>query len=343
MANVGMGVIGCGTWGTNHCRTYIQHPYADLIAVCDLDAQRAQETGETFGVDYYTDHSQMLEDDRIDAVAVVTPDFAHADPAVAAAKANKHIICEKPLATTRDDALRVVEAVKANNVQIMVDYHNRWNPPVFKIKEDIEDGKIGKVMSAYVRLNDIIWVATDYISWAAKSSILWFLGSHTVDILCRMFDDKVRRVFSVSRSGVLQAKGIDAVDLYQSTLEFEGGGVAQIENNWIVPNTNPYVNDYKLNIIGEKGMFNMDFSHHQLIQRFLEDKADHPDVLVRPTVQGKPTGLGFESIRDFVDRIYLGEEVKVPLETAAHVTCVILAIMESAQTREPVLVENIPV
>ena len=343
MANVGMAVVGCGTWGTHHAQTYAQYPYSDLIAVCDINEEQARRTGQHFGVDHYTDYEEMLKDDSIHAVAVVTPDFAHADPVVAAAQAGKHIICEKPLCTTREDAIRMMEAVKANNVQIMVDYHNRWNPPVCKIKEDIEAGKIGKVMSAYMRLNDTMWVATDYISWAAKSSILWFLGSHTVDVLCWLFDDKVRRVFSVSRSGVLQAKGIDVVDLYQSTLEFAGGGVAQIENNWIVPNTNPHVNDYKLNIIGEKGMFNMDFSHNQLIERFLEDEASHPDVLVRPTVQGKPTGLAFESMRDFVDRVYSGEEMKVSLESAVHVTCVILAILESAQTREPVLVADIPV
>jgi len=308
-----------------------------------MDEDKAREAGETFGVDHYTDYGQMLKDDRISAVAVVTPDFAHADPTVAAAEAGKHIICEKPLATTREDARRIVEAVKANQVQIMVDYHNRWNPVYYKIKEDIEEGKIGKVMSAYLRLNDVLWVATDYISWAAQSSILWFLGSHTVDVLCWLFDDKVRRVFAVSRTGVLRQMGIDIPDLYQAILEFEGGGVASLENSWITPNTNPCLNDHKFNITGDKGMFNGDFTHNALIQRFLEDKADHPDVLVRPTVQGRPTGFAFESMRDFVDRIYFGEKVKVSLESSVHVTSVILALLESVQVREPVIVQDIPV
>ena len=103
MANVGMAVIGWGTWGANHCRTNVQHPHADLIAVCDADDDKARQAGETFGADYYTDYQEMLKDDRIGAVAVVTPDFAHTDPAVAAAEAGKHILCEKPLATTRPD------------------------------------------------------------------------------------------------------------------------------------------------------------------------------------------------------------------------------------------------
>jgi len=342
MPNVRMGVIGCGTWGINHCRTYVEYPYADLIAVCDIDSEKAQQAGETFGVDYYRDCDQMLKDESIGAVAVVTPDFAHADPVVAAAEAGKHIICEKPLATTRSDTARIVAAVKANAVQLMVDYHNRWNPVYFKIKQDIEEGKIGKVMSAYLRLNDILWVATDYIPWAAQSSILWFLGSHAVDVLCWLFADKVRRVFAVSRMEVLEQMGVNMPDLYQAILEFEGGGVASLENSWITPNTNPYVNDHKFNVTGEHGMFNVDFSHNCLIERFLEEKADHPDVLVRPTVQGKPTGLAFESMRDFVDCIYFGREVKVSLESSVHVTAVILALLQSAEAREPVLVEDIP-
>ena len=338
---VGMGVIGCGTWGLNHCRTYLQYPYSKLIAVCDLDGKKARQAGKTFGVDYYSSPAEMLKEKRIDAVAVVTPDFAHADPIVAAANAGKHVISEKPLVTTREDAVKVIKAARANKVKIMADYHNRWNPVYFKIKQDIEAGKIGRPLSAYMRLNDIIWVPTSYIPWAAKSSIMWFLGSHTVDVLCWLFADRVRRVFSVSRSGVLAEKGIDVPDLYQTILEFENGGVASIENSWIIPNTNPYVNDHKFNITGEKGMFSVDFSGNSLIERFLADKADHPDVLVRPIVQGKPTGLAFESIRDFVDRIYFGEDVKVSLESSVHVTCVILAILESAEKRAPVAVENV--
>jgi len=340
---VGMGVIGCGTWGMNHCRTYAQYPYAELVAVCDLDGEKARQAGKAFGVAWYNNPEEMLKQKGIDAVAVVTPDFAHAAPIIAAARAHKHIICEKPLVTTRADAQRVVKAVKANKVKIMADYHNRWSPVYFKIKQDIEEGKIGKPLSAYMRLNDIIYVPTEFISWAQRSSILWFLGSHAVDVLCWLFNDKVRRVFAVARSGVLKKRGIDVPDLYQAILEFKGGGVASIENSWIIPNSNNYINDHKFNITGEKGMFSVDFGGSNLFERFLDNKADHPDILVRPVVQGKPVGLAFESIRDFVDRIYFDEKLKVSLESSVHVTCVILAILESAEKRMPVIVRDIPV
>ena len=142
---------------------------------------------------------------------------------------------------------------------------------------------------------------------------------------------------------MLRRKGIDVPDLYQAILEFQEGGVASIENGWITPNTNGYVNDHKFNITGEKGMFNVNFSNNSLIERFLEEKFDHPDILVRPVIQGKPTGLAFESMRDFVDCIHFGTELKVSLESSVHVTCVILAIMKSAEQREPMIVEDVPV
>jgi len=135
-----------------------------------------------------------------------------------------------------------------------------------------------------MRLNDIIWVPRELISWAENSSILWFLGSHSVDVLNRIIGSKVERVYSVSYEGILKSKGINVTDLYQTILEYANGAVATMENSWILPDTNPYVNDYKLNITGERGMFNMDFSHNTLLERFLEDEASHPDVIVKPHI-----------------------------------------------------------
>lgn len=331
-------LIGAGTWGKAHAEIYSSHHLSEFVGVCDVSEEKAKALAEKYKVRHFTDYEEMLDEVECDAVAVVTPDFTHAKPIVAAAKRNKHILCEKPLATSYEDLELILNALKGKDIQIMVDLHNRWNPPVCKIKDDVDAGKIGKVVSAYIRLNDIIYVPTEMLPWAEKSSILWFLGSHSVDVLNWIIGEKVERVYSVSYEGILKSKGIDVPDLYQTILEYPKGVVATMENSWILPNTNPYVNDYKLNITGEKGMFNMDFSHHTLLERFLEDEASHPDVICKPRVQGKPTGLGYESIRDFIERIYHKEEVRVPLEDSIAVTKIILAIMESAGKREPVKV-----
>jgi predicted dehydrogenase len=111
----------------------------------------------------------------------------------------------------------------------MVDLHNRWNPPFVSVKDSISAGELGEIQSGYFRLNDTKWVATDLLPWSSQSSILWFLGSHSLDTLRWLFNDDVKRVYSVSRSGVLKELGVDTTDMYLTTLEFYNGGIAQME------------------------------------------------------------------------------------------------------------------
>jgi len=336
---VRFGIIGAGLWGEAHAEVYSTHPHAELAAVCDSDPTRAARVAEKYGArKIYTDYHDLVADAGVDAVAVATPDFAHRDPVVAAARAGKAVLSEKPLATTIEDAEAISEAVRSSGVPYMVDFHARWNPPFVIARKNIEEGVLGRIMSAYFRLNDTISVPTSMLSWSAKSSILWFLGSHTVDTLRYLLQDEVERVYSVFRMEVLKERGIAVPDLYQSILEFRSGVVATIENNWIVPNTNPAVNDFKVNILGSKGMINMDLTNNQLFERYLETSSDHPDCLVKPLVRDRHVGFAFESIRDFVDCLYMGRPVAVGLDDGLAVTKVILAIMESSSRRTPVTV-----
>ncbi|HHV61944.1 MAG TPA: Gfo/Idh/MocA family oxidoreductase [Firmicutes bacterium] len=336
MEKIGFALIGAGLWGHAHANVYATHPYARLVAVCDVVEEKAKDLARQYGVPWYVDYREMLKDHEIKAVGIATPDFAHCDPLVECVKAGKAVLVEKPLATTREDVDRIMEAITRYSGRVMVDFHARWSPPIAVAKECIERGELGRIISAYYRLNDTISVPMSMLSWAAKSSILWFLGSHTVDTLRFLLSDEVKRVYSVSRSEVLVKKGIDVPDIFQTTLEFKSGIIAQIENNWIVPNTNPNVNDTKLNVLGSKGMINMDLTHNQAFERYLEDRADHPDILVKPLVHGKYTGFAYESIRDFVERVATGRDFLVTAEDGAKVTSVILSIMESAKKREPV-------
>lgn len=177
------------------------------------------------------------------------------------------------------------------------------------------------------------------LPWAAKSSILWFLGSHSLDTLRWIVGSEIKRVYCVSSSGVLAAEGVDTVDVYQSTLEFENGVIAQMENGWITPSGNPCVNDIKFNVVGDKGMISVDASNHNLIQKYTDRETVIPDVLVNHSVFDKPKGFAFESIRSFVDSILTGEEFKVTLDDAVKNCAVIFALFESAQKRMPVEVK----
>ncbi len=339
MATLRMAIIGAGVWGEVHAHLYHEHPEAEVCAVCDRDMEKAQRLGEQFGIAaIYDDHQDMLANEAIDAVAIVTPDHLHGQLAVDCANAGKHILLEKPLATTLADVKAIAAAVRSSGVRCMVDLHNRWSPPFAVTKESVDRGELGRPVSAYFRLNDIQWVATDMLPWAAASSILWFLGPHTVDTLRWMFSDEVKQVYTVSTAGILRDKGVDTVDMYQTILQFRGGGIATAENGWITPNSHPCINDIKFNVTGTKGMISLDLSNSQMIERFTDERSDRPDVLVKHFVHGKPKGFAYESIRHFVDCLASGDPFLVSFEDAVNTSLVILAMLESAETGAPVTV-----
>lgn len=342
MDKLKMAIIGAGTWGRNHAQIYNAHPFAKTVAICDIDISKAQAVADEVGIEQvFSDYQQMLERCDIDAVAIVTPDFAHAEAAVACARAGKHILIEKPIATTKEDVAAIMAAVKESGVRAMVDLHNRWSPPFNHAWTSIQEGALGKVQHAYFRLNDIKWVATDLLPWAEKSSILWFLGSHSLDTLRWLVGSEVCRVYTVSRRGVLDELGVDTTDTYLTTLEFENGAIAQMENGWITPDANPCVNDIKCTVTGDKGMISIDASNHNLIQLYTDEKVTVPDIIVQNKVFGQPKGFAFESIRSFVDCLLSGEAFHVSLEDAANDTLILLDMMESAKTRMPVEVKGL--
>lgn len=337
LKQIRMGIVGAGTWGATHASIYAEHICADPVAICDMNKEKAQEIAEQYGIrKVYTDYKELATDKEIDAVAIVTPDFAHADIACAMADAGKDILIEKPLATTREDVDRICEAVERNGVRCMVDLHNRWNAPFNKAKQEIASGKLGKPYTAYIRHSDVKWVATDMLSWAAKSSILWFLGSHSLDSLRWLVESEAKRVYSVKKEGLLKERGVDVPDIYLTTIEFENGVVAHMENGWVTPNGNRNVNDFLCDVMCTEGMIKLNLSAHNMIEEITEESSSVPDILVSNMVFDKCKGLSYESIRDFVDRLVDGREFRVTLEDSRRTAIAILAILESAEKGVPV-------
>ena len=336
MEKVGFGVIGTGKWGELHASVYASHPGITLAGVADEIEHRAESVAQAYGTRHYTDYRALLADDLIKAVSIVTPDFAHAEIAVAAAEAGKHILVEKPLATTLDDCRRIIDAAERNGVKLMVDFHNRWSPPFYKAWEALRRGEIGEPQYLYYRLSDTIFVPTEMLSWAAKSSVLWFIGTHSIDTVRWLLGDEVRKVYAVSRSSVLKGMGIDTPDYYQATLEFRSGVTAIIENGWILPKTTPSIIDLKCEIVGSKGALYLDASHSRTLEKYTEVQASYPDVLVMPTVHGERKGFAAESIRHFIDCVLHDRSPEVTGRDGLEVTRIVLAIEESARTGRPV-------
>jgi len=332
------GVVGAGLWGSFHCKTLNALPNAELAAVCDLDAKRAQAMQEQFGArKAYTEYRELIADPEIEAVTVATPDFAHADIVMAALTAGKHVLSEKPLATTLEEAEKIAALAAKSKVKVMVDFHNRVNPAVHAMKEAIGAGEIGLPLHASARLSNTLFVPFDMLSWAAKSSALWFIGSHAVDALRFTLDAEVVRVQAMKRHGFLAGQGIDTADVHMALLEFDNGAVASLENSWVLPRDLPLVFDFKMEIVGEKGSVEISTAQNGTFKKYTGAGLRADDMLgVTPAAGGRIGGFVMEAIARFVDAVTLDAPVLADAEDGLQVTRVLTAIEEAAKTGESV-------
>lgn len=340
MDKVGFGIIGLGIWGETHLKAYSEHPGVDLVKICDLNGKRAKEMAKQYKVkEYCTDYKELLKDERIAAVSIVTPDFAHTPVACAAARAGKHILLEKPMATKVEDCQKMIAAAEKAGVTLMVDFHNRFNPTIAQTKDAIKQKELGELKMATMRLNDTIAVPRDWLSWAGKSSVHWFLGSHSVDLVRYLFDDEVKKVYTVSRSDVLSKIGVKTHDFLLSILELERGGVVSLENCWIISENAPVIYDFKVELVGAKGTVYVDVSHNRAVQKYTMKGAAYPDVFCRPEIQRQTRGFGVESINHFADCIIAGKKPIIGPEDGLAATKVLVAMLESDAKGKPVMVK----
>lgn len=330
----GFALIGAGIFGERHAQAYSRHREVDFVWVCDLNEARGSQIAERYGARHFgTDYREVLADPEVIAVSIATPDHLHRDVAVAAAEAGKHILVEKPLATTVEDASAIVDAAKASGVKLVVDFHNRVNPPMVSARDAIRRGDIGKPSYFYSRLSNTTLVATQMLRWASNSSALWFLASHMVDIVKWMVGDEVKRVFAIRRDGILKEMGINTADFHVVTLEFAGGAVAVFENAWILPPSHSTVKDLKLEILGSKGAIYIDGSHNRTLEVYGE-KSTFPDLLAPPTGIHL-TGFVLDSISYFVDTIIRDDLPIATGEEGLEITRILCAIEESATLGRP--------
>lgn len=348
METTGFGVIGVGTWGQLHAKVYGSTPSAQLAAVCDSNAERAREIGNACGAAaVYSDYRELLADKNVRAVSIVLPDFLHREAVIAAAEAGKHILVEKPLATTEADARAMIDAARAAGVHLFVDFHNRWSPLFNPLKNALDDGELGEPQHIYYRLNDTMFVPTQMLKWAGESSVAWFLTSHCLDTLLWLMNsrahelegapgDSVERLYCVTRSRILQPeRGVSTPDFYQTMLEWKSGLVTHIENSWILPEGGPSLVDIRCDCVGSRGALVINAARSGAVEKHTENTA-YPDVFVAPEIHGRPTGFAAESIRHFATSIINGEKPAVDGVDGLAVTRLILKMEESAQARQPV-------
>ncbi|MHC4984681.1 MAG: Gfo/Idh/MocA family protein [Planctomycetota bacterium] len=337
MNQVRVAVIGAGIWGGAHLRAYAQHASAELVAVCDIDEARAKAAAAAWAVpNVYTSLDDMLAAETLDAVSVATPDAAHTDVVVACVAAGLHVLCEKPLATTVADGQAMIAAADAAGAMLMVGWHNRWNPPFVEAHRSIREGELGEVRYVYYRLSDTVYVPTQMLPWAGESSVMHFLGSHALDTTCWLLGRRPVRLSCRRQAGVLKAMGVNVADLYVTTLEFDDGALAVIENSWILPQSSPALIDHRVEILGSDGAIYLNPQHAGSIAKYTArtpagfPDASLPDMFVTPEVHGRQVGFAVESIYHFVECVRDGRPPLANAEDGLFNTRLILAAEQSA-------------
>ena len=333
MNKTGFGVIGAGLFGENHALAYSKLPDVELVAICDIDEARATAVAAKYGARRY--YHELRGSSPPSGHRRGEHRHARLRPSGHCAgrgQAGKHILCEKPLALTIEDSQAIVDTAKANGVKLMVDFHNRVNPPFVAVKEGIEAGEIGAPAYAYVRLSNTTFVPMEMLSWAGRSSALWFLASHTVDLDALSAGRRGQPGLCCAARWHSARQGIETRDFHVAIAEFSKGTVATFENAWILPRSQPMVFDFKLELLGSEGAMYANPSLTARWEKHVDSTMAYSDVLgITPTGDHRIGGFVLESIARFVDAVLDDGPVLATGEDGVAVTRVLLAMEESAR------------
>lgn len=330
---VRIAVIGLGVMGEQYVRIYDAHPLASVTAICTRNQKKLEQMGQKYGINArYTDYQKMLDEDGFDAVCVATPDFAHFAPVKAALETGKHVLCEKPFTTElrEADELLALSRTRSNQV-LQVAFNHRWLASYHHGFSAIQKGSIGKPLAGYARKNDTIFVSTEMINWASRSTPIHFLGAHDIDLLRWFFGSEPIEARAYGVKEVLVQRGIDTYDVIQAQIRFAGGAIATVESAWIYPNTFPTIVDSFVEVVGSQGHLHFDRKRESIEMSTLE-QFSYPKTFLTHEIFGKLRGAFVECLSDFLDSIINQSEPKVTAFDGRQVTAVLDAITRSLQS-----------
>jgi predicted dehydrogenase len=253
-------------------------------------------------------------------------------------RAGKHVLVEKPLATSVSEALAMTEAAEASGLKLMVDFHARWHPLFMSAKGYVERGELGAPVMAYARLSDTIHVPTEMLNWSGHSGPEWFLFPHTMDVVRWLFGRNPVEVYAKGYRGVLESRGIECWDAIQTMIEFEGRAFCTFETSWIIPNSYSNVVDNRLSIYGETG--GLELKNEPSLWAFT-DRFHTPFSSTSVTRYGKVWGYQYESIRYFVDCVADDVMPEAGGRDGVMVTAMIAATLTSLAERRPVTIAEV--
>ncbi len=332
-------LVGCGRIAKRHAELLSGViKGAKLVAVCDIDENKARSFGEKYNVAWYTDMSEMMDAAKPDAVSVLTPSGMHCKHVLELAPFGKHVIVEKPMALTLEDADAMISACDSNNCRLFVVKQNRFNVPVIKLREAIEKQRFGKLVMGTVRVR---WCRPQSYydmdswrgTWSLDGGVLTNQASHHVDLLEWMMGE-VESVYARSTTALVD---IEAEDTAIAVLKFKNGALGCIEATTA---TRPKDLEGSISILGEKGSVEIGgFAVNQMkTWSFEETQADDDNVMEKYSVNPPNVyGFGHQAYYEHVlDCLSSGHQQLVDGLEGRRSLELINAIYESIETSKEV-------
>lgn len=302
-----IGIVGMGVMGWQYAQVITSLPNAKLQWVCDTNEEKLQKSVSAFEAKGYKDFREAPVRE-IDGVIIATPDNYHLEPVTFFASLGKHILVEKPLATSVKEGEEMVRICKEAGVKLMVGHILRFDPRYVVIKERIEKGEIGEIIHLYARRNNLLSNAKRI---GGRTSPIFFLAIHDIDILCWLKKSPPKWVFAIANSKVLSS--LNTYDSAFILLEWEDGTIGCVETSWVLPDYLPSELDCQLEIVGDKGAVYLRIDNQNL--QIYKERSEFPDTAYHLRLEGKAFGILRAEVEHFIDCLINDKEPTVKGES----------------------------
>ncbi len=333
------GIIGCGRIALKHAESIVALPEAELVGVCDIVPERARAFAEKYGAKPYVDYIEMLKNPEIDVITVATPSDLHAPIGIAAAKAGKHVMVEKPMAMTLKSADELIAACREAGVKLAVIHQNRFNKSIKLMRTALNDGRFGKLThgQATVRWNrdDNYYAQAPWRGTKLQDGgVLMNQSIHNIDLLQWMFGP-VESVFGYTTT---MLRKIEMEDIGVAVLKFKSGALGIIE---AASTIYPKNIEETLNVFGETGSVMVGGIAVNRIETWeFQDSEQEKAEIFASQENDPPNVYGFghrEIILDMIQAIWEDRPPAVPGEEGRKALEIILSIYKCQETGMPVV------
>jgi predicted dehydrogenase len=330
-------LVGCGNIATKgHLPAYAKMPHASIVAVCDKDDRLVTAAAELTGATAYADLGKLLAAEDVDVVDICTPPVTHAPLAIQAMDAGKHVLCEKPIAHSLEDADAMIASADANGVKLMIGQTRRFDHRYVAVKEEITSGRLGRPV--YIRRAERQFLPFPADAWywdpAVGGGVILDVGIHTLDLLRWLFQQEPVEIRTAAQSVRSAAQEAGSYDHAMITVVFDGGGLGFAEASWAHPDAYGAGLYASLDVLGTEGK--LAYSDQDSNPMLVFDATTGAE-LPRYFSLMSSTEYAFEAeIASFLDYVGTGQEPVITPGDARTALAMALAALESAVTGEAV-------